>query len=62
MGGVQGFRNPPKQNRLLRAVIEKEAPNPKKTTLLSLCRTRWVERHETYDEVFFDVTFYRQDP
>ena len=35
------------------AVIEKETPEASKTTLrLSLCRTRWVERHEAH-EVFF---------
>ena len=36
MGGFQGFRNPPKRNQLLHAVIEKEAADTKKTTLLSL--------------------------
>ena len=52
--GFQGFRIPAKRNHLLREVIEKEASNAKKTTLLSLCRTRWVERHEAY-EVSFDM-------
>jgi len=36
----------------LLAVIEKETPEASKTTLLSLCRTRWVERHDAH-EVFF---------
>ena len=36
MGGFQEFRNPPKRNQLLHAVIEKEATDTKKTTLLSL--------------------------
>ena len=34
------------------ALIEKETPDASKTTLLSLCRTRWVETHEAH-EVFF---------
>ena len=40
------------RNKFLLAVIEKETPEASKTTLLSLCRTRWVERHEAH-EVFF---------
>ena len=35
-GGSQGFQKVPKQNQLLSAVIEKEAPNAEETTLLSL--------------------------
>ena len=46
------FRYSPKRSKFLLAVIEKEALEASKTTLLSLCRTRWVERHETH-EVFF---------
>ena len=53
--GSQGFQNLPKQNQLLSAAIEKEAPNAKKTTLSSLCRTRWIEWHKAYDEIFFDM-------
>ena len=46
------FRYSPKHNKFLLAVIEKETLEVSKTTLLSLCRTRWVEGHETH-EVFF---------
>lgn len=46
------FKYSPKRNKLLLAVIEKETPEASKTTLLNLCRTRWVERHEAH-EVFF---------
>ena len=38
--------------KFLLAVIEKETPKASKTTILSLCRPRWVERHEAH-EVFF---------
>ena len=40
-----------KRNKSLPAVVEKETPEDSKT-LLSLCRTRWVERHEAHG-VFF---------
>jgi len=46
------FRYSPKRSKFLLAVIEKEALEASKTTLFSLCRTRWVERHEAH-EVFF---------
>jgi len=46
------FTYSPKRKKFLLAVIEKETPETSKTTLLSLCRTRWVERHEAH-EVFF---------
>ena len=46
------FKYSPKRNKFLLAVIEKETPEASKTTLLSLCRTRWVERQEAH-EVFF---------
>ena len=46
------FRYSPKRSKFSLAVIEKEAFEASKTTLLSLCRTRWVEGHETH-EVFF---------
>ena len=46
------FKYSPKRNKFLLVVIEKETPEASKTTLLSLCRTRWVERHEAH-EVFF---------
>ena len=45
------FKYSPKRNKFLPAVVEKETPEASKT-LLSLCRTRWVERHEAH-EVFF---------
>ena len=46
------FRYSPKRDKFLLAVIEKETLEASKTTLLSLCQTRWVERHEAH-EVFF---------
>ena len=46
------FKYSPKRKKFLLAVIEKETPEASKTTLLSLCRTRWVERHDAH-EVFF---------
>lgn len=46
------FKYSPNRNNFLLAVIEKETPKASKTTLHSLCRTWWVERHEAH-EVFF---------
>jgi len=46
------LRYSPKRSKFLLAVIEKETLEASKETLLSLCRTRWVERHEAH-EVFF---------
>ena len=43
------FWNSPKRQRLFERVLEKEAPDASKTRLKSLCRTRWVERHEAYE-------------
>ena len=48
------FKYSPKRNKFLLAVIEKETLEARKTTLLSLCRTRWVERHEAH-EVFIPL-------
>ena len=45
------FKYSPKRNNLLLCVIEKDSPDAKKTTLKSMCKKRWVERHEAY-EVF----------
>ena len=42
------FKYSPKRNKFFLAVIEEETPEASKTTLLSLCRTRWVERHEAH--------------
>ena len=41
----------PKRHELLAAVINNVYANTRRTTLISLCRTRWVERHEAF-EVF----------
>ena len=49
---MQFFKYSPKRDKFLLAVIEKETPEASETTLLSLSRTRWVERHEAH-EVFF---------
>ena len=45
------FKFSPKRHELLAAVINNVCPNTRRTTLISLCRTRWVERHEAF-EVF----------
>jgi len=46
------FRYSPKRSKFLLAATEKEALEASKRTFLSLCRTRWLERHEGH-EVFF---------
>ena len=48
------FKYSPKRNELLLEVIEIESPDSKKKTVRSLCKTKWVERHEAY-EVFYDL-------
>ena len=48
------FKYSPKRNKVFLAVIEKETPEASKTMLLSLCRTRWAERHAGH-EVFFGL-------
>lgn len=56
---AQFFWNSPKRQRLLETVLEKDAPQTKKTHLKSLCRTRWVERHQAYEtfcELYTHVT------
>ena len=48
------FQVLPKRNELLAAVINKVCPETRPTTLISLCRTRLVERHEAF-EVFHSL-------
>ena len=45
------FQVPPKRNELLAAIINKVCPETHRTTLISLCGTRVVDRHEAF-EVF----------
>ena len=49
---MQFFKYSPKRDKFLLAVIEKETPEASEIRLLSLSRTRWVERDEA-NEVFF---------
>lgn len=46
--------NSPKRQVLMDKVVEKEDPQQKKSHLKTLCRTRWVERHNAY-ETFYEL-------
>ena len=48
------FKSSPKRHELLAAVIKDICPHTRRITLISLCRTRWVERHEEF-EVFHSL-------
>ena len=48
------FKSSPKRHELLAAVIKDICPHTHRITLISLCRTRWVERHEAF-EVFHSL-------
>ena len=48
------FKSSPKRHELLAAVIKDICPHTRRITLISLCRTRWVERHEAL-EVFHSL-------
>ena len=48
------FKSSPKRHELLAAVIKDICPHTRRITLISLCRTRWVERHEAF-EVFHSL-------
>ena len=46
------FKSSPKRHELLRSAIKDICPHARQNTLISLCRTRWMERHEA-SEVFY---------
>ncbi|XP_020899640.2 52 kDa repressor of the inhibitor of the protein kinase [Exaiptasia diaphana] len=48
------FKYSPKRNLLLQAVINNVRPETRRSNLISLCKTRWVERHEAF-EVFYSL-------
>ena len=48
------FNYSPKRQHFLELVIESNTPTEKKTKLKDLCRTRWVQRIDSYT-VFYDL-------
>ncbi len=48
------FNYSPKRQHFFEHVIESESPTEKKTKLKDLCRTRWVQRIDSYT-VFYDL-------
>jgi len=48
------YKSSPKRHELLATVIKDICPHTREITLISLCRTRWVERHEAF-EVFYSL-------
>ena len=46
------FDNSPKRQSFLNIVIEALSPETKKRKLKNLCKTRWVERHSTFETIF----------
>ena len=48
------FKSSQKRHELLAAVIKDIRPHARQITLISICRTRWVERHEAF-EVFHSL-------
>lgn len=52
------FSLSPKRQRKFEEVIRQSAPDMRKTKLVDLCRTRWVEKHqalETFSELYLQV-------
>lgn len=45
------FHNSPKRQRFLEKVIGLLAPESKKKKINGLCKTRWVERHNTFSTI-----------
>lgn len=43
------FDNSPKRQNFLEVIIRALAPDTKKVKLKNLCKTRWIERHETFE-------------
>ena len=46
------FDNSPKRQSFLNVVIDALSPESKKRKLKNLCKTRWVERHSTFETIF----------
>ena len=46
------FRNSPKRQRFFEHVIKCLCPESKRSKINGLCKTRWVERHNTYGIIF----------
>ena len=46
------FDNSPKRQVCLNAVIGALSPENKKRRLKNLCKTRWIERHSTFETIF----------
>ena len=51
------FHNSPKRQRFLEYVISCQCPATKKTKINGLCKTRWVERHTTFDTILELYTY-----
>jgi len=45
------FHNSPKRQRFLEHIIQRLCPPTKKTKINGLCKTRWVERHDTFSTI-----------
>ena len=46
------FDNSPKRQSFMEIVIDAHSPDNKKRKLKNLCKTRWVERHATFETIF----------
>ena len=51
------FKYSPKRQHFFERVIESESPNETKKKLKDLCKTRWVQRIDSYT-VFYDLYRY----
>ena len=51
------FHNSPKRQRFLEHVISCQCPATKKTKINGLCKTRWVEKHITFDTILELYTY-----
>ena len=45
------FRNSPKRQRFLEHIIESTCPTASRKKISGLCKTRWVERHNTFSTI-----------
>ena len=46
------FRKSPKKQRFFEHVIKCLCPESKRSKINGFCKTRWVERHNTYSSIF----------
>ena len=46
------FNNSPKRKKFLDEVIDSLSAETKKRKLKDLCKTRWVERHSTFETLY----------